>query len=249
MYYITINHKSSTPLYAQLKASITNAINTGILKSGDKVPTEEELCERFEISRPVIRQAYSELTSEGILNRVKGIGTFIREKEIQSHFFQTISTYEEDIKRVNLIPSVKILQKEIITSTEKFQTLLNIPLGVEIVHIRFLYLGNGIPFCLVDSYVPLALFPNLLDKPLENTPLYHLFESDYNKTIVQAIRTVDAILVSDKEASILKVTKGSAIHEVKTIATDQNETILEYSRACYPGERNAFDVIIYRQQP
>lgn len=249
MNYITINHSSPTPLYAQLKASIVNAINQGILSSGDKVPTEEELCERFGISRPVIRQAYSELSSEGILHRVKGIGTFIREKEIQSHFFQTISTYEEDIRRVGLSPEVKILQREIIDTAGPFQTLLNLPPEAEVIHIRFLYLGNKVPFCLVDSYVPHALFPFLLSKALESTPLYQLLESDYSRIIVQAIRTVDAIIASDKEAVTLNIPKGAAIHEVKTIATDQNETILEYSRACYPGERNAFDVIIYRQQP
>ena len=53
--------------------------------------------------------------------------------------------------------------------------------------------------------------------------------------------------MSDEDASILNVPKGSAIHEVKTMATDLDERILEYSCAKYPGDRNSFDIMIYKQ--
>ena len=83
MNYIKISRYLPTPLYAQLKDSILKALQEGTLKPGDKLPTEEELCERFSISRPVIRQAYSELISDGIISRIKGKGSFIREKDVR----------------------------------------------------------------------------------------------------------------------------------------------------------------------
>jgi len=249
MNYITISRYLPTPLYAQLKDSILKALSEGILKPGDKLPTEEELCERFSISRPVIRQAYSELISSGIISRVKGKGSFIREKEIQSHFFQELSTFEDDMKRVEMTPSTKVITKEILTSPSKFQTLLHLDPTQEVLHIRFLYCGNGVPMVIVDTYVPHEYFPRLLEKDLESRPLYQVFESDYHRYIAQAKRTVDAIIVSDEGAAILNIAKGSAIHEVKTIASDLDETILEYSRAGYPGDRNSFDIMIYKQHP
>jgi len=249
MNYIKISRYLPTPLYAQLKDSILKALQEGTLKPGDKLPTEEELCERFSISRPVIRQAYSELISDGIISRIKGKGSFIREKEIQSHFFQELSTFEDDMNRVGMIPSTRVITKEIIKTDTKFHTLLNLQVPQEVLHIRFLYCGNGLPMMIVDTYVPHHLFPNLLEKDLEKRPLYHIFEADYNRYISQARRTVDAIIVSDEGAHLLNIAKGSAIHEVKTIATDQDENILEYSRAGYPGDRNSFDIMIYKQQP
>jgi len=248
MNYIQISRYSPSPLYAQLKESILKAVNTGLLQPGDKLPTEEELCERFAISRPVVRQAYSELISEGVITRVKGKGSFIREKEIQSHFFQELSTFEDDMKRVQMVPSTKVIAKEVLKD-KKFQDLLKLGPQDEVLHIRFLYMGNAVPMILVDTYVPQALFPDLLDKDLEKRPLYHIFESDYNRYIVMARRTVDAILISDQGAALLNIAKGSAIHEVKTIATDMEDRILEYSRAGYPGERNSFDIMIYKHQP
>jgi GntR family transcriptional regulator len=248
MNYITISRYQSSPLYAQLKQSILNALSDETLKPGDKLPTEEELCDRFGISRPVVRQAYSELISEGIITRVKGKGSFIREKEIQSHFFQELSTFEDEMKRVGMTPSTKVITREIIKE-KKFQDLLHLGPQDEILHIRFLYLGNTVPMVIADTYVPVEFFPDLINKDIENRPLYHIFESDYNRYIVMARRTVDAIIVSDQGAGLLNVPKGSAIYEVRTIATDIEDRILEYSCAGYPGERNCFDIMIYKHQP
>jgi len=248
MNYITINRYLPTPLYAQLKESIVKALDEGLLVPGDKLPTEEELCEHFGVSRPVIRQAYSELISDGIITRIKGKGSFIREKEIQSHFFQELSTFEDDMRRVGLTPSTTLLLKELISGDTKFHTILDLPFQQEIIHLRFLYKGNGIPMALVDSYLPHDLYPKLLEKESESKALYHIIETNYNRYIAQARRSVNAVIVSDADALILNIAKGAAIHEVKTIATDLEDQILEYSCAEYPGDRNAFDIMIYKQQ-
>lgn len=243
---ITIDRHKPEPLYAQLKASILSALRDKSLKPGDRLPTEDELVRQFSISRPVIRQAYSELIAEGVITRIKGKGTFVRKKEIQSHFFQELSTFEDDMRRVDMTPSTQVLTKEILNGPNKFQDLLGLSAQEEVLHIRFLYKGNGIPMILVDTYLPHRYFPNLLEKDLEKRPLYRIFEEDYNRYVIEARRSIDAILVSDGGAALLNLPKGSAIHEVKTIATDEEDRILEYSRAGYPGERSSFDIMITR---
>ena len=126
MHYISINKFSSAPLYSQLKDSIKRAIADGILQPNDKIPTEEELCTAFNISRPVIRQAYSELISEGIIARYKGKGTFVKDKEIRSNFFSDLSNFNSEMIRAGLAPSTKILIKEKILFDKKVYELLKI---------------------------------------------------------------------------------------------------------------------------
>jgi len=65
------------PLYYQLKEMIKKKIESGEFKPGDRLPTEQELCEMFGISRTPVRQALTELNYEGILYRKPGLGTFI----------------------------------------------------------------------------------------------------------------------------------------------------------------------------
>jgi DNA-binding GntR family transcriptional regulator len=78
MKYINLYKNSSTPLYAQIKDSLKLAIKNGLLKPNDKLPTEEEICSEFNISRPVVRQAYKELLDENYIIRYKSRGTFVK---------------------------------------------------------------------------------------------------------------------------------------------------------------------------
>ena len=79
-YLGNINRDSALPLYYQLKEHIKEAIVSGHFKPNDRLPTEEQLCKIFSVSRPVVRQAYEELIKEGYIDRIKGSGTFVEER-------------------------------------------------------------------------------------------------------------------------------------------------------------------------
>ena len=72
----------SIPKYEQLRMKILNDIERGILKKGDKIPTENELSKNNQISRVTVRKALDSLTEEGYLIRIPGKGTFITENKL-----------------------------------------------------------------------------------------------------------------------------------------------------------------------
>ncbi|MDD2214537.1 MAG: GntR family transcriptional regulator [Oscillospiraceae bacterium] len=73
-----IDKYSSVPLYAQLKALITERIDSGVYPEGEQIPTEMAFCKELQLSRPTVRQAIAELVAEGLLVIMKGKGTFVR---------------------------------------------------------------------------------------------------------------------------------------------------------------------------
>lgn len=75
-----MDRKSNYPLYMQLKKIIIEKIRAGELKRGNPVPTEQELCSTYGISRFPIRQAMDELVGEGYLTRTRGRGTFVSDE-------------------------------------------------------------------------------------------------------------------------------------------------------------------------
>ena len=78
---IQLDKTSAVPLYEQLRKALLEAITSGKLSAGTKLPTEEELCAQFGISRPVARQAYNML--------IESLKAEIEEKqEILSHLSQ-----------------------------------------------------------------------------------------------------------------------------------------------------------------
>ena len=60
-----INKFSSVPLYNQLIELLLQKINDGEYKAGEKIPSEQDLCEMYDISRPTVRQAIKELVQKG----------------------------------------------------------------------------------------------------------------------------------------------------------------------------------------
>ena len=67
---LQLDKTSAIPLYEQLRKALLGAITSGKLEAGTKLPTEEELCAQFEISRPVARQAYNMLIEEGFVREI-----------------------------------------------------------------------------------------------------------------------------------------------------------------------------------
>jgi multiple sugar transport system substrate-binding protein len=72
-----IDRSSPIPIYHQLKTLIRGQIESGLWRPGDRIPTEQELCQLYDISRAPVRQALKELAQEGVLIRRPGLGTFV----------------------------------------------------------------------------------------------------------------------------------------------------------------------------
>ena len=77
----SLSMASDIPLYAQLTGIIKNTITSGTLRVGDLLPSEAELCDKFEISRNTVRQAIGSLEEAGFVVRKRGKGTFVTGEE------------------------------------------------------------------------------------------------------------------------------------------------------------------------
>ena len=99
----TISKASPVPLYFQLKTQLVELLKQGIFQAGDKLPTEAEFCELLDISRPTVRQAFSELINEGYITRHKAKGTFVSRPKIEGYFFPKLGSFDEDKRRLSLV--------------------------------------------------------------------------------------------------------------------------------------------------
>lgn len=81
----SIDRDSPVPIYYQLKALIQEQIESGLWRPGDRIPTEQELCRLYSISRSPVRQALNQLAHEGVLVRRPGSGTFVSDRVSKGH--------------------------------------------------------------------------------------------------------------------------------------------------------------------
>jgi GntR family transcriptional regulator len=242
----TINKDIPIPLYYQLKEILLEYINEIHENHEEPIPTEVELSNHFNISRPTVRQAINELVVEGYLFRVKGKGTFIAKPKINQDFLKSLDNFNSEMKKKGLTPSTKVLDLKIIKSDEKVSSALNLKFESKVIQLTRLRYANDEPNVFVTTYLPFDKCPGILDKNFQNQSLYEVLEQEYNLIVYKVTRRLEAILAGEFECDLLEIEKGAPIQFFESIAYLQDGSPIEYSLAKYRGDRNKFTFELQR---
>ena len=153
MNVIKINKKIKIPLYAQIKDSILNSINTGLLKDNDPLPYEEEVSEFYHVARQVVRQAYFELEKDGYIDRIRRKGTFVNIRP------RIVATRPEMLNLKYLVESkgynyqrTLLLVESIFVNNERFPENMKEHTN-HLIRICFTILANNYPIILGELFV------------------------------------------------------------------------------------------------
>src|SRR6056297_1948074 len=112
-----VEKDSPIPLYYQLSEVLKTQIEEGNLEPHERLPSERELSEHYDVSRMTARKALSEIESEGYIYRSQGKGSFVAEPKLRQSLFE-LTSYTEDMKRRGLTPGAKVLNIEVIDNDE-----------------------------------------------------------------------------------------------------------------------------------
>ncbi len=237
---LSLNKNIPIPLYYQLKTILLEYIREHHSNVDQPIPTEVEISEHFQISRPTVRQAINELVVEGYLYRIKAKGTFISEPKIEQSFLLELDSFNNEMRKKGLTPSTKILSIEVISSDEKTSNILKLPLGSKVIQINRLRYANKEPIVFVITYLPYDRCPGIIGKDLEKDSIYEILENDYGMSISRTARTLESILAGEFEAKLLEIEKGAPLQYFESVVYLSDETPIEFSRAKYRGDRNKF---------
>ena len=103
--------KDNTALYKQLIGSLKEEILN--MKEGDKIPSERQLCEIYNISRTTVRNAINDLEHAGHLERIQGKGTFVSNKKNDQQNLSNYYSFTERTKEIGKVPRTVILEYHI----------------------------------------------------------------------------------------------------------------------------------------
>lgn len=243
--YISVNKYSMTPLYDQIRTSILEAIKNGTLVPGDKLPTEEEICKHFGVSRPVVRQAYSELTKDGYLARERGKGTFVREIDNRGIFMQRITTFKEEMQMLGKEPKTIVLKTEVLDFDVALFRKLDIPEDGSCYYLERMRYSDGKAFEHCINYLPLDRFPGLEKYDFGENSLYEILRSEYEVIITRAKRSIRAERVKPKLAEYLEISKNSAILVIESLVYDQYDRPVEVSVESIAGDCHRYDFEVF----
>lgn len=150
------------PLYARVKDHILGNIRSGAWAPGRRVPSENELVESFRISRMTANRALRELTAEGFLARVPGVGTFVREAPALSSLVELRDIAGEIAQRGHRY-SARLIAKARVDSNPALAGEFEDRRLASLYHVVIVHEENGVPVQLEDRYVNPLVAPRFLD--------------------------------------------------------------------------------------
>lgn len=246
MDYIKIDKLVTTSIYKQIASGITNAIASGLLKYGDKLPTEKEICQTFSISHTVVKMAYEKLIVEGKIKRIKGKGTYVTNRNT----FHTMlhSFYEFDIENngSDTKYSSEVVLFDRISKDYSAYRAMKLENGEKCYKIVNLTKSQQNPIVLQKIYLPEKFYPDFMSCYKSFDKLYDFLENDcFGKKIKELHTIFSAINASAPDALLLNLNTDEAISFIRTKIEDENNQIIGYVCSYFPGDLSEFEVIVH----
>ncbi|WP_213875343.1 histidine utilization repressor [Pseudomonas sp. dw_358] len=151
----------SQALYQQAKDFVQSRLRAGVWKPGELIPSENRLVVELGMSRMTINRALRELTEEGHLMRVSGVGTFVAESRPQSNLLRITSIADEILARGHRY-SCEVLRLSREAASMSVAASLSLPTGASVYHLVCVHLEEGVPVQLEDRYVNPELVPDFI---------------------------------------------------------------------------------------
>lgn len=241
-----IDHSSFVPYYVQVKEQVTREIERGDWPPGSLLPSEAELCARFDVSRTVVRQAMQEMEFEGLIYRRRGKGSFVTDRKVHERLVQKLTGFYQDMIDQGHSVTNRVLRQTVAPAGSDIARPLGLEPTAEVVVIERLRLVNGNAINFSVSSVPYAICPSLLTADLVNQSLYAFIERACHQRIVRGRRTIEAILATDEIAQLLGVDADMPMFRITSICFLADGTPIEHARGYHRGDRSMFEVELLR---
>ena len=238
--YITIDKKKKIPFYEQIKNSIIAAIDNGVLKEGDKLPTEYEICDVFHVSRIVAKQAYTELLTTGKIERKRGKGTFVKAIDNRGVCMYNLLSFGEEMKMLKKDYSTKLVSTEIV-DVETLNDRNYFKDSRQCLVIKRLRYSDNEIFNMTVNIVSLDQFNGIDQYNFEEESLYRILKRDYFTTPYQAHRCISAQNADKEQANYLEVHVNAPLIVLKSIVYDENGGLIEISYEYMSGNSHRFE--------
>jgi DNA-binding GntR family transcriptional regulator len=230
--------KSASPLYQQVAQTLKDEIVSGVYPVGAQLPTEDDLCKRFSVSRYTVREALRLLRDDGLVSSRQGAGTIvIPPRGSNSDIHQVMSI--NDLLAFASGTRFAIESIKTIVVDEKLASRTGLPIGEEWLQVYGYRHAEDIdsPVCWTEYYInrTFAAVGRLLQR--HSGPIFPLIEDLFGENIVEVQQQISATLISSTLAIGLKIKEASAALEVRRTYKTVDGKIAQVTINTHPASR------------
>jgi GntR family transcriptional regulator len=238
--------ESPLPLYAQLESILAAEIAAGTPPPGSRLPNEEQVVERYAVSRTTVRQTIQNLVRRGLIEIRRGKGTFVLQPKITQELTQ-LSGFVEDMQSLGRQASARLLGKATVPASESVAHQLAITGGTPVIRIQRVRLADNSPLSFDETYLPREIGERILENDLEMEPIFSLLEQKYDTPLVEAEYRLEAVSADLTVARALGIAVGSPIFLIERTSYTTGHQPIDYEKLYYRGDQIRFVTRLARQ--
>lgn len=236
------NQNNTTSMYIQLSNHLADAIAKGEYAVGDKLPSENGLCQQFGVSRITVRQALQRLAQQGLIYSVHGKGSFVKAPSVSNELDRIVS-FSKVLEQKGLEGYTRVCNY----ANPAADSVSYRHLGTSVISLDLLGYISKAPAVYYTSHFPVDLGKQMLSaaQQAEQDGLAFSTYDLYKKIGVPLSRieqTIRAVNADTKLSEILNVPNGEALMVLESVYYDENDTALEHKISYYRADVYSFHI-------
>ena len=237
-----IDRRAFEPAYAQLVNILKEQIAKGTYLPGSKLPSESELCKRYQVSPMTVRRSINALLDQGVVSTIQGSGTYVKAPDLGKVTFSLEEFHNifKDRERTK----VKILEVLIIKADESTAERLAISPGKRTILIRRVLIRDGDPILYHREQLIYDPLRPTVEAELEVTSLHGLFVGKGETNLKRGELAIEAAVLTKEEADVLNTMEMLPAFRLEHIFYDFEDKPVSWGRFICRGDRLRFTTTV-----
>ena len=238
--------KKKKPIYEKIAEDIKKKINEGYYVTAQKLPSEYDLADEYDISRLTVRKAINLLIDQNVLIKLSGKGTYVIKPHKQKKGSSELIGFSEAARVYGDNPSTKVISVEqLLEVPAKIAEALETNGTEEIMYVVRLRSLNEKPMTIENLYIYKKYLKDISKEALEES----IFDQiEKNIEIAYSHQEVEAVLAAEETSELLEIAKNAPL--LKSVAVTYSPTAkpILFDETLYRGDEYSIKTILRRSQ-
>jgi GntR family transcriptional regulator len=236
--------ESGRPRHEQISDWLREQIEDGTYAVDEKLPSEKEIGEQFDVSRVTVRRALQTLESEDYIYRRQGLGSFVKERRTAQGLVR-LTDFAQDMAQAGLEASSEVKHHAPETPPPDVAVRLATD-DQKVMRLDRLRLGDGQPVAFDRTWLPMFYAQLLEGHDLEHETIYGILETAYDIPVLRGRYRITAANAEAAIAGPLGVAEGEALLLIERLSLTEGDKRVYFQRRYYRSDRVAYELELAR---
>ncbi|HRR09786.1 MAG TPA: GntR family transcriptional regulator [Rhodothermales bacterium] len=233
--------------HEQVADWLRNQISSGLFAANAQLPSESEICRRFDVSRVTVRHALRTLENESLIYRRQGVGSFVKPHPVRQPLMR-VTDFAEDMAAAGMRASSRVLRFGREKPPIEISQTLQQDTANDLVRLDRIRLGDNRPIAFDTTWLPLMYGQFLDQKALETRTLFQILEEQYGIEVVSGRYQIEAIFTPPAVARHLKIPESHPVLYIRRTVFTHSEKPVYVQDRFYNNKEVAYCMLLERVQ-